>query len=40
MATDREQRYRSVLEFAFAIGEYLESVKPTRPELAAKCEHQ
>ena len=40
MSTNREERYRSVLEFAFAIGEYLESVKRTRPELAEKCEHE
>ncbi|MBI4917516.1 MAG: serine/threonine protein kinase [Acidobacteria bacterium] len=38
MATDREERFRSVLELAFAIGGYLESVKRSRPELVEGCE--
>jgi hypothetical protein len=40
MATDRNQRFGSVLEFAFGIGHYLENVKKVRPDLAAECEKE
>jgi len=40
MATDRNQRFASVLEFAFGIGHYLENVKKVRPDLAAECEKE
>jgi serine/threonine protein kinase len=39
MATDKEQRFGSVLELAFGIGGYLENVKRAKPELAEGCEH-
>lgn len=38
MATERADRFQSVLEFAFAIGQYLEGAKRAHPELAAECD--
>jgi hypothetical protein len=40
MAADRPPRFASVLEFAFAVGHYLESAKRARPDLAAACEKE